>query len=283
MILDNIWVINLDKSKDRLEKITFNLNSLDLKFNRFSAIYGKNLSNEIINDKTNIYCRNLLCNYGIVGCGLSHLELWKKLVNSDSKYFMILEDDVKLNNNSIKIINKLENIIDEYSIDWINLGCIDIGCFFIQTTFEIDEYKFGRPIFPLRTGAYIITKSGANKLLQNITEITYHIDFDIAIKNFYIKFNYYSSNIPIIEYTDDESTIATKNNSLIINFLNTIGLNYFGWILNIPIITINFLFEINILLIILLLLLVINNYFIKNYILLWFIILEIVLLNINQI
>ena len=33
MILDNIWIINLDKSTDRMNKIKNNLDSLKLNFN----------------------------------------------------------------------------------------------------------------------------------------------------------------------------------------------------------------------------------------------------------
>ena len=48
MILDNIWLINLDQSKDRLKVVQNNFDELNLKFNRFSAIYGKNLSDDEI-------------------------------------------------------------------------------------------------------------------------------------------------------------------------------------------------------------------------------------------
>jgi glycosyl transferase family 25 len=280
-LLSNIWVINLDKSKDRFKKISSNLNSLGVKFNRFSAIDGKNLSQEEIINKTNIFGRTFLCNYGMIGCALSHKDLWIKLVNSKSKYFIILEDDVKLNKNSVKIIKKLEKIIDKKSIDWINLNCQGLGCAFTNTKFKINKYEFGKPFFPLSTSAYIITKSGANKLLKNIDKITYHVDIEIAIKNFYTNFNYYSCNIPIVESINVETTIGKKNKSVISEFLNLIGLSYYRWLINIPLITIDLFYEINTLIIFMIFLSMLNIFFLKNIILSWFIILEFFLLNIN--
>jgi glycosyl transferase family 25 len=278
-ILNNIWVINLDKSKDRLEKISNNLKSLGLKYNRFSAINGKNITEEKIKQITNIYCKTLLCNYGIVGCASSHIELWKKLVNSNSEYYVILEDDVLLNKTSVDIIKKLENKLSEYNIDWLSLYCVNIGCGISKNEFEIDEYKFGKPFFPLQTAAYILTKNGAKQLLKNIDKISYHIDFDIAIKNFYIEFNYYTSDKPIVQSSEDETTIGNKNESIITSMLNRLGLNYHAWLINVPIFTINFFYEINVHLLILLILLIANKYKIKSDILFWFLILELVIIN----
>ena len=38
MLIDNIWVINLDKSKDRLSYINNEFNKFNIKFKRFNAI-----------------------------------------------------------------------------------------------------------------------------------------------------------------------------------------------------------------------------------------------------
>ena len=43
-ILDNIYVVNLNRSKDRLNKIKKNLSNLGLKYKRFSAVDANKLS-----------------------------------------------------------------------------------------------------------------------------------------------------------------------------------------------------------------------------------------------
>jgi GR25 family glycosyltransferase involved in LPS biosynthesis len=325
-LLDNIWIINLDKSINRMDKITSNLKSLNLKFNRFSAVDGKKLDEKQIQLNTTFLGRTLLSNRSIIGCAMSHIELWKKLLETNKKYFLILEDDVVMTQQSIHIIKKLEKKInkknytnnihnhnhnkhkykkkykdkdkkkykhkdkdkkkykdkdkdkDDDYIDWINLHCVLFGCYFNVIEFEIDDYKFGKPFFPLQTGSYIITKSGATKLLKNYEKITYHIDFEIACRNFYIGLNYYASDKPIVFLNNElETTISSKKNSIILNTLNSIGLNYFSWLLNIPVLTIKLFYEINLLILLLLIIMLINNQKINNNILFWFILLEIII------
>lgn len=281
MLLNNIWVVNMDKSTDRLEKVKNNLDKLGLEFNRFRAVNGKELSKEQVDLVATPLCQNILCNYGIVGCAQSHKELWKQLVQDDkTNYYLILEDDALMTEKSVEIIKKLEPKFSEYSIDYLSLYCNNPGCSLFETKFKIDGLEFGKPIFPLSTVGYIITKQGAAKLLEQLGKTDYHIDFEIAVNRFRNDFNYYTSNKPIVETDDDDtSTIGMKNNLITYNILNSVGLNYYSWVLNNPIFTIKMYYVINAMLIILILLLVLNKKMIKSDILFWFIILELFLYN----
>ena len=58
-----------------------------------------------------------------------------------------------------------------------------------------------------------------------------------------------------------------------------VGLNYYAWLFNVPIFSIFFIYEINLFLLILLILLITNQYKIKSDILFWFLVLELVLIN----
>ena len=278
--------INLDKSVDRLAKVKKNMDSLNLKFNRFSAVYGKKLDNNTIKNNVTEFGKTILSNYSMIGCAMSHINLWKQLVNSDSKAYLILEDDAILTNESVEIIKKIEIILDKYSIDILNLFCTDIGSLFVQKSFTIDNYKFNKSVFPLITTAYIITKEGSNKLLNKINKISYHIDFQIASINlFYADLNYYNSVKPLILNNHEDSTLGNNSDSLIINILYKLKLNYIAWLLsNINIFTINLYYEINLILILLILLLLLNIFKNNNNIIITlFIILELFLYNFNYI
>lgn len=276
MLLNNIWVINLDSNTDRLENIKNNFKLLDIKFKRFSAIYGKTLPKDTLEKKTNKICRNFLCTYGLVGCALSHKYLWEQLSNDDTTdKYLILEDDVILTKKSIQIIKKIEEKIDQYNIDYLNLYCANIGCQQTKVEFEIDEYKFGKPYFPLTTSGYIITKKCAKKLLEYMEKITYHIDFEIAINMLKSNVNIYSSCPTIINTTNNDTTIGMGNKSLTLCLLNNNYMSYLKWFLTIPVCSIFMCYVINIWLILLLFLLVFNKYKIKSDILFWFLICEI--------
>jgi glycosyl transferase family 25 len=284
----------MDKSKDRLEQITKNLNSLGLKFNRFSAVNGKELKETEIDKLTTPLCRTLLCNPGIVGCAQSHKEIWKKLVKDDkANYYLILEDDAIVSKKSVEIIKKLESKITEHSIDFINLYCVHTACGFAKTEaknsihatdlnihrFKIDDYEFGKPVFPFSTTGYIITKKGAQKLLDDLEKTNYHIDFEISLRRLKGNFNYYTSNKPVIETTGDETTLGKPNNTIITTILNWLGLEYYVWGLTIPIFTIKMQYTINLMLLLLVGLLLINHIFIKSKIVVWFVLVELVLFH----
>ena len=72
-----VVIINMEKSTDRLEKITENMNDIGLKFTRFNAINGNQLTDQEVNDNTTFMCRNLLCSRSVIGCALSHITVWK--------------------------------------------------------------------------------------------------------------------------------------------------------------------------------------------------------------
>jgi len=281
MILDNIWVVNMDKSKDRLDKINKNLSDLGLKFNRFKAVDGSKIEKNELDNIITFMCQNILCNKGIIGCAESHKQLWKQLLNTENtNYYLVLEDDSMLTNESVEIIKKLEPKFVEYNIDYLNLYCVNVGCGFNKTIFEIGEYKFGKPIFPLQTCGYIISKQGASKLIEQLQKTNYHVDFEIAVNNFKNNFNYYTSNKNIIHIREEDGTTIGNTNKCITNrIMDNVGLHYYSWLLNVPILTIRMTYVINMMLILLILLLIFNKYKIKSDILFWFIILELVLFH----
>ncbi len=104
------YIINLDKNVDRFSYMKNQLDTLSIPFERFSAIYGKGLSETEIahyydfsiakkNDSTTL-------NLGELGCAISHQEIYKKITSQKYDYTLILEDDVALPNNFKEIITK---------------------------------------------------------------------------------------------------------------------------------------------------------------------------------
>lgn len=115
-LLDNIYVINLDRSHDRLANIKRNLLTCDIKFHRFAAIDGKQLTDKKISESTSLFCRTFLCNYAIVKCALSHISLWSKLVDDKADYYIIMEDDAIIDNNFSTANHKCQ-ILEQHTIN----------------------------------------------------------------------------------------------------------------------------------------------------------------------
>ena len=95
--IDDCYIINLDRRGDRMDRLYTTTPALKDRANRFSAIEGKKL--ELTPSLARLFRpHDFLWKKAIMGCALSHLSLWWKLVNDhkDIESYLILEDDVKL-------------------------------------------------------------------------------------------------------------------------------------------------------------------------------------------
>jgi glycosyl transferase family 25 len=160
------FVINLKYRKDRLEKFK---NSIDFEV---ETIYGfdKNESSEIFNSVSNCL------NNGEKGCFLSHLFIYKKIINENIPYAIIFEDDaIFCENFKIKlthILNEISNfdilyIGGRFDPDfrmetWSFLPVSENIVKFIDVPFQGHDQKN----FDRTTHAYIISNQLASKLID---------------------------------------------------------------------------------------------------------------------
>ena len=93
----NCYVINLDRSVDRMERFKESFESFPIPFIRIPAVDGKNLSFPVeIYDAFTFFVqmgRDALP--GEIGCYLSHLTALEMFLESDKEFAMICEDDAK--------------------------------------------------------------------------------------------------------------------------------------------------------------------------------------------
>lgn len=87
------YLINLDRSPQRLAAMLPRLDALGISFERVPGVDGMTLSDEEFAEQTreNRYYKAL--RRGEVGCQLSHLKTMKAFLASDARYALILEDD----------------------------------------------------------------------------------------------------------------------------------------------------------------------------------------------
>ncbi|PWW37662.1 glycosyl transferase family 25 [Idiomarina loihiensis] len=117
------FLINLDRSKQRLADAKTQLDALNIPFERVSAADGSKLteSERACFDKSTAQQRyHYDLTWGEVGCYLSHIRCWQKIVDEKLDYAVILEDDLHLNEDFVKIHGVLEQL--EYPWSFIKLG-----------------------------------------------------------------------------------------------------------------------------------------------------------------
>lgn len=105
------FVINLNYANKRLDSISNQLEKLKIPFEVFPAVNWKELTKEEIKkiydaDKSNKFIWRGLTLWEI-GCALSHLLLYKKIVEENIDIAFILEDDAIISKDIKKIYDKL--------------------------------------------------------------------------------------------------------------------------------------------------------------------------------
>ena len=184
--------VNLERRKDRKEnmKKIFNDN-LIINYEFYNAIDGLTL--ELNLDIYNLFKDN---DFGsrksFIGCALSHYNIWKELLNSDYNYYIVFEDDIRLTTNFRiklnKILSEINSNLDKY--DYLLLGYTQytINRNLYKNIYENDKEDISicilnKNLYIGGTFSYIITKSGANKILDYIkhNSIKHGIDYLINI------------------------------------------------------------------------------------------------------
>ena len=108
----NVYVLNLDRRPDRFENIKNKLDLLNIKFERFSAIDGNNISDDEYDFSGFIQGRGMLENKYALACLRSHIEIIKDAKIKGYKRILIFEDDVLISKDINIHLQKLRNIKD---------------------------------------------------------------------------------------------------------------------------------------------------------------------------
>ncbi len=104
-----VFVINLKDSLERRKSIDIQLNKLNLDYEVVDAIDGRALSNEEITQHTHEL--NYACKPGEIGCSLSHLKVYRKILEHNIPCALILEDDVQLTDDLPLVLTELSHFI----------------------------------------------------------------------------------------------------------------------------------------------------------------------------
>jgi glycosyl transferase family 25 len=183
----NVYLIHMEKNKDRLENFNSYYYNSDIKFKKFEifpAIIGKDLnlieyvspkgySQILMTEKTKKRTHHYELTRGAVGCYLSHLSIYKKLIKSNLKYTIIFEDDSMMAADFYeRLLYGLSVIPDDWDI--LLLGVMCLKCDIKKDYIKINRF-WG-------THGYIVKKSGAIKLIEYLDKpISKQIDADISL------------------------------------------------------------------------------------------------------
>lgn len=160
VLIDKIYVINLDRSPARLKKITDSLDKMNLPvtYERFAAFDGNEIelvnietgdrikgkefatNQKLLKGKYEIICSpewkggfellslNMIEFHprlkGEIGCACSHKKIWEEIIKNKYKNTLVFEDDIMFSPNFEKYLNRaLSNVPKDYN--YLYLGILD--------------------------------------------------------------------------------------------------------------------------------------------------------------
>jgi glycosyl transferase family 25 len=139
--IDKIFYINLDKRTDRKEQIEKELNDFGLKYERFKAFETPD--------------------FGILGCGLSHLEILKIAKKENYENVLILEDDFTF------LVSKetLQNLLSDFFKLNLNYDVLFLSYNVLQHQ-ELNNNIVNKILECQTASGYIVHKNYYDKLIQ---------------------------------------------------------------------------------------------------------------------
>lgn len=204
-----IYWINLERSKNRYDKINSILNKYNLKNKKIKAYDGK-----ILDTYNNIDVKTKKTPYEI-GCTLSHFESIKTAFNDNQQYALIMEDDIRFNHIN-KFKTNIDKIIKEAPNDW---NIIKLHCIYkkhikklLRRSLQIGNYSLWEER-SVGTGIYLINKNGMKKIIDKFyinNKWTIHKEKSHADFIIYNNVKTYDYTKPLFDHEVFESTIHNE-------------------------------------------------------------------------
>ena len=168
---NNIKVINLKKREDRKQSMLEQFERENITNYEFMEAVDGSVLTESEELRLLFEGNNFNYRRGVIGCALSHLQIWNNLLNdAENEYYVVLEDDLELSTNFKENLYIHCKLFEEQQLEHLSLGVFD--CNYSDqaklatneiTIFQKDVYKFWNVAF-----AYIISKSAARKMVSHI-------------------------------------------------------------------------------------------------------------------
>jgi glycosyl transferase, family 25 len=175
-----VFLINLDRSPDRLAFMRAEAERIGLQFERVQGVDGTTVPDDLrpqfLKPDGSIIGR---LSVGEVGCYASHLTVHQRILAESSPCAIVLEDDARLMAN---LMESAQAAIEAAPRGW---DIIHLSSVFTRPVYAIADLpdrshlvRYTRP--PRNTAGYIISRSGAAKMLRPAPRAR-PIDMDMKI------------------------------------------------------------------------------------------------------
>lgn len=165
-----IFVINLPRSVERRKAMERQLSRFGRSVEFFPAIEGATLR---LGNAPEI--RDSSLSAGELGCYLSHVEIWRRIVRDSIEHALVLEDDVTLDDELMSVCEQILSAPLRFDLVRLSRLCEAVGK-------PMATLPCGRQLLlpskaPDGTQGYLVNREGAERLLDTIATPSAAIDF----------------------------------------------------------------------------------------------------------
>jgi GR25 family glycosyltransferase involved in LPS biosynthesis len=183
-----IFCINLDRRPERYKLFSEQPGVKEINVERISAIDGTAINivnNPQISNQTKINIihkkrrsHGEIDTAGAIGCSLSHYSVWKKFLETDSPFCLVLEDDAKIPLGlADSILTASVNMPADFDVWCLSYKLYD------PTLLPTDKADWKSPVNFWGTAAYIMSRKGAQNLMAGFFPIECHLDKYMCLKS----------------------------------------------------------------------------------------------------
>lgn len=176
-----VLVINLDRSPERLARMTERLSQLPLTWERLPAIDGALIpvirAEEVDEEKYKRQHGKPLARAEI-GCYLSHVQAMRQFLRTDKKYLLLFEDDASPEPDFMRVIEQLLEVPEQWDV--VKLSGFH-NPYVIHSNHLINGYVFGVPTTRhCNTAAVLYNRKAAQQFIECMLPMS--LPFDHALE-----------------------------------------------------------------------------------------------------
>jgi len=206
------YLINLDRSQERLAFVKPQIDQLNLPLQRIDAIDGYKLTADEISKTVDLTAyHNFLGQspkVGIIGCSLSHIKAWRTFLASDYEFAIIFEDDISFDP-AVVSTTIHELIANRQYWDIANLETHHRG---LPVTIKKLDNGLKMVVYLVEVthaGAYLINRQAAAQLIQRALPIKMALDHYFT-RGWELNLKFVGIEPRIVKQTFGDSNIETS-------------------------------------------------------------------------
>ena len=200
------FVINLKTEVKKRNNIDAQCKANGFDYEIVEAVNGRELQDEA----THLLAQNLSqarLTKGVIGCTLSHLYIYSRMVADNIPYALVLEDDITITESAKEVISTVENAIQSRSREIYLLNTPEAITPLLKKNLT-ENVTFYRMARASQSPAYILSLATAKALLEFNYPIKYEVDRWVFFRD-YCNIKIWSLPAGVIDSYDQDKQEST--------------------------------------------------------------------------